>query len=103
MIAVICFMKRKASIAFGPSEGVTDEHPLFQYAFFKASSIGDYFTNTLILSVGYPFSHVIKCWCGTIATRFSQVAQRDSHDFCRFSLLDVPSRWRRRLHVVCAI
>ena len=33
-------------------------------------------------------SYVVKCW--TIATRFSQVAQRDSHDFCRFSLLDVP-------------
>ena len=53
-------------------------------AFFKASSIGIYFTNILILSVGYPFSHVLKCWCGTIATRFAQVAQGDCHDFLPF-------------------
>ena len=57
----------------------------------------------MIPSVGFPFSHVIKCWCGTIATSFSQVAQRDSHDLGRFSLLDVPYRWRRQLHVVRAI
>ena len=56
-------------------------------------------TNALILSVGFPFSHVVKCKCGTIAARLSQVAQRHSHDLCRFSLLDVPS-WRRQLHVV---
>ena len=31
-------------------------------------------------SVGYPLPHVIKCWCGTIAARFSQVAQRHSYD-----------------------
>ena len=60
--------------------------------FFKASSIGIYFTDIVILSVGHPFSHVIKCWCGTIATRFSQVVQRDSHDLpffppgCTFSV-----------------
>ena len=51
--------------------------------------------------MGYPFSHVIK-WCGTIPARFSQVAQRHSHDLCRFSLLDVSSWWRRQLHVVRA-
>ena len=37
------------------------------------------------------------------AARFSQVAQRHSHDLCRFSLLDVLSWWRRQLHVVRAI
>ena len=55
-------------------------------AFFKESSIGIYFTYALILSVGFPFSHVGKCWCGTSATRFSQVAQRHSYDLCRFFL-----------------
>ena len=34
---------------------------------------------------------------------YSQVAQHDSHDLCRFAILDVPSRWRRQLHVVRAI
>ena len=53
-------------------------------AFLNVSSTGIYFTNALILSVVYPFSCVIRCWCGTIATRFSEVAQRDSHDFRRF-------------------
>ena len=32
-----------------------------------------------------------------------QVAQRHSHDLCRFSLPDVPSWWRRQLHDVCAV
>ena len=40
--------------------------------------------SALLLSVGYPLSHVVKCWCDTFAARFSQVAQRHSHDFCRF-------------------
>ena len=52
-----------------------------------------------------PFTHVIKCWCGTIVARFSQVAQRHSHDLCRlfpswiyllgayvYCMLSVPSR-----------
>ena len=34
---------------------------------------------------------------------FSQVAQRHSDELCRLSLLDVPSWWRRQLHVVCVI
>ena len=62
-------------------------------AFFKVSSIGIYLNNNLILSVAFPFIDVLKCWCGTIATMFSQAAQRDSHDLCRLSLMDVPSRW----------
>ena len=37
--------------------------------------------------MGYPFSHVVKCWCGTIAARFSQVAQRLSHDLVFPSLM----------------
>ena len=61
--------------------GVTDEHPLFQRKrFSRPLRLGIYFTNILILSVGFPFSRVRKCWCGIIATRFSQVAQRDCHD-----------------------
>ena len=72
-----------------PSEGVSLMHTIPPGE--RVSSIGIYFTNALILSVGYPFSHVVKCWCGTIAARFSQVAQRHSHDLCRFSLFDVPS------------
>ena len=63
---------------------VSDEHPLFQKRVFKASSIGIYFTNILILSVAFPFSGVIKCRCCTIATKFSQAAQQYSHDLCRF-------------------
>ena len=53
-------------------------------AFFKVSSIGIYLKSNLILSVAFPFSNVLKCWCGTIATLFSQAAQRDSHDLCLF-------------------
>ena len=41
-------------------------------------------TNALILCVGYPLPHVIKCWCGTIAASFSQVAQRQSRPFLFF-------------------
>ena len=61
----------------GPSEGVSlmNTHSS-KYAFFKASSMEIYFTNILILSVAFPFSNVIECWCGTIDTKFSQVAQR---------------------------
>ena len=69
----------------------------------KAFSIGVYSTNILIHSVAFPFSGAIKCWCGTIATMFSQAAQRDSHDICRYPFLNVRSRWCRHLHVVCAI
>ena len=72
-------------------------------AFFEVLSIGIYFTSAFSLTACYPISLVIKCWCGTIAARFSQVAQRHSHVLCRFSLLDVPSRWWRQLHVVRAI
>ena len=88
----------------GPSEGLSlmNTHST-KNAFFKASSIEIYFTNILILSVAFPFPGVVKCWCGTIATMFSQAAQWDSHDLCRFSLVDVPSRWWRQLHVVRAI
>ena len=35
----------------------------------------------------------LKCWCGTIATMFSQAPRRDSQDLSRFSLVDVSSRW----------
>ena len=79
----------------GPSQGLSlmNTHSS-KNAFFKASSIGIYFTNILILSVAFPFSDVITCWCGTIAAMFSQIAQRHSHDLYRFfSLLNVPSRW----------
>ena len=66
----------------GPSEGFSlmNTHSS-KNAFFKASTIGTYFTNILILSVAILFS---DCWCGTTATMFSQAAQRDSHDLCRF-------------------
>ena len=92
------FLSIGASITLGPSEGVSpiNTHSS-KWAFFKVSSA------LWILSVGNPFCFVFKCWCGTIAARFSQVAQRHCHDLCRFSLVDVHSRWRRQLHVVRTI
>ena len=73
-------------------------------AFFKASLIGIFFFFFFWSSVSlYLFSGGIKCWCGTIAAKLSLTLQRDSHDRCRFSLVDVPSRKRRQLHVVRAI
>ena len=86
----------RASIALGPSEGASLMHThSSKYAFFKVSSIGIYNERYLL---------AISLWVvASIVARFSQVLQRHSHDLCRFSLLDVPSWWRRQLHVVCAI
>ena len=80
-------------------------HPLFQVSVLQGLSGWDpvrTLRSSLWAVVGYSLPHVIKCWCGIIVARFSQVAQRHSHDLCRFSLLDVPSGWRRQLHVACA-
>ena len=90
----LCPGNIRALLTLSSSEVVSLMHNhSFTKAFFEVFSIGIYFTSAFILTVCYPFSLVIKCWCGTIAARFSQVAQRHSHVLCRFSLLDVPSRW----------
>ena len=55
------------------------------------------------LRLFFLFPGALKCWCGTIATVFSQDPRRDSQDLSCFSLVVVPSRWWRQLHVVRAI
>ena len=61
--------------------------------FFKASLVGIQFTNNRPSVSPFLFPVAVKCWCGTFATMFSQAPRRDSQDLCRFSLVDVPSRW----------
>ena len=51
-----------------------------KHAFFKVSPLEVGLSQTLFL-----FSGVQKCWCGTIATMFSQAPGRDSQDLCCFS------------------
>ena len=82
------------------------------YAFIKASSIGIVFTNTLILSVGYPFSHVIKCWCAPVPPGFLKLLSDTVTTFAVFPswlnllggdddcMLSVPSG-TCELHISC--
>ena len=70
---------------------------------FKVSLVGIQFAHYRPSETLFLFPWGLKCWCGTIATMFLQAPGRDSHDFCCFSLVDVPSRWRRHLHVARTI
>ena len=107
----------RASIALGPSEGASLMHThSCKYAFFKVSWLGIHNERLetlcgLSLCLMLSSAWFQKCWCGTIAARFSQVAQRHSHDLCRFSLLNTgcvarPSRmlarnWKHRWLLQC--
>ena len=100
-VSLSCDMKVKRAgtfIVFCPSE----ELPIYIHSS-KASLIGIYFTDNWPSVSLFLFLVTIKCWCGTIATMFSQVLERDSHDLCRSSLVDAPSRWRGHVHVVRAM
>ena len=63
-----------------------------KYAFIKASSIGIFFTHFDPLC-GLPFLSCHQVLVCTSATRFSQVAQRDIHDFCFVEKLEKISAW----------
>ena len=71
--------------------------------FFNVSPVGIQFTYNRPSETLFLFPGALKCWCGTIATMFSQAPRRDSQDLHCFSLVVVPSRWWRQLHVVRAI
>ena len=60
------------------------QYPGYHGDLFQRASLALSTTKVLILSMGYPLSYVVKCWCGTIAAEFSQVAQRHSDALCRF-------------------
>ena len=52
--------------------------------FFKVSLIGIQFTYNRPSETFFLFPEVLKCWCGTIATMFSQAPARDSQDLLFF-------------------
>ena len=83
---VMVVMCAGAFIVFCPSEELP---PIFYPFFHKHIVQGLTGWNPLYkqstLCVTFPFSGAIKCWCGTIATMFSQAPGRDSQDLCRFS------------------
>ena len=85
VITVICVMKHRGLDCAGSLlRGVTDKHPLFQLSVSQSLFDLDLLYKRFDHLCDYPFSHVIRCWCGTIATSFPQVAQRDSHDLLPF-------------------
>ena len=61
--------------------------------FFNVSPVGIQFTYNRPSETLFLFPGALKCWCGTIATMFSQAPRRDSQDLHCFSLVVVPSRW----------
>ena len=66
---------------------VADEHPLFQISVFsmRPLRIGIYFTNILILSVGYPLLWMFSsAGVAPLPPGFHKLLERDSHDLCRF-------------------
>ena len=67
----LCPGNIRALLTLSSSEVVSLMHNhSFTKAFFEVFSIGIYFTSAFILTVCYPFSLGIKCWCGTVAARF---------------------------------
>ena len=81
-----CSLSCDMVVMRGPSEGLSLMYThSSKKVFVKASLIGIFFTNIESCTWLVLFSGVIKCWCGTIATKLSQAAQRDSHDLCHFS------------------
>ena len=104
VITVICVVERKDLDSAGSLwEGVADAHPLFQICVFEGLFDWDlryrHFDPLCGLSLLSCYQVLVWHHCHQVFTSRSawQV------DLCRFSLLDVPSRWRRRMHVVCAI
>ena len=81
---------------------VADLFPLFHKRFSRPHWLGSTLQRIDPLCRFF-FSGVIKCWCGTITTKLSQTLERDSHDLCRFSLVEVPSRWWGQLDIVRVI
>ena len=71
----------------------SDESPLTHIhsstnTFFKVSLVGIQFTYNRPSETFFLFRGALKCWCGTIATMFSQAPRRDSQDLCCFSLVE---------------
>ena len=67
----------------GPSEGLSLIYTHSSINAFAKSLVG-IFLQTIDPLPLFLLSGVIKCWCGTIATKLSQALERDSHDRCRF-------------------
>ena len=55
--------------------------------FFNVSLVGNQFTYNRPSETFFLFPGALKCWCGTIATMFSQAPRRDSQDLYCFSLV----------------
>ena len=89
-----CFwVKFFYTVVVSLSRFIVDKCGPFEDAFFfQGLTDWDLLYKNLILYAVFP-SGVIKCSCGTIATKLSHAAQRDSHGLCHFSLVAVPSRW----------
>ena len=83
---------------------IADEYPLFQVRVFQGLFDGDLLFIHFDSFCGlFPSLELSSAGVAPLPPCFYKLLSEDSHDICRFSLLDVLSRWRRQLHVVRAV
>ena len=92
----------RASIALGPSEGAcADEHPFFQVGVLQGLFDWDLLYERFDPLCGlFPSLMLSSAGVAPLPPGFHKLL---SVTVTTFAALDVPSWWRRQLHVVCAI